>query len=87
MNKTYITHWCWFLDFLLFVGLFLAGAVPLLISISMTLHTDNSETDNSETDSNELALTLLVHMHKEGNMDGRNGVRKRIRQEVNKLEQ
>lgn len=48
----------------------------------MTLHTDNSETD-----SNELALTLLVHTHKEGNMDGRNGVRKRIRQEVNKLEQ
>jgi len=74
VNKTYITHWCWFLDFLLFVGLFLAGAVPLLISISMTLHTDNSETD-----SNELALTLLVHMHKEGN--------KRIRQQVNKLEQ
>ena len=73
MNKTYITNWCWFLDFLLFVGLFLAGAVPLFISISMTLHTDNSETD-----SNELALTLLVHMHKEGNMDGRNGVRKRI---------
>lgn len=82
MNKTYITNWCWFLDFLLFVGLFLAGAVPLLISISMTLHTDNRETD-----SNELVLTLLVHMHKEGNMDGRNGVRKRIRQEVNKLEQ
>ena len=73
MNKTYITNWCWFLDFLLFVGFFLAGAVPLFISISMTLHTDNSETD-----SNELALTLLVHMHKEGNMDGRNGVRKRI---------
>ena len=48
----------------------------------MTLHTDNSETD-----SNELTLTLLVHMHKVGNMDGRNGVRKRIRQEVNKLEQ
>lgn len=82
MNKTYITNWCWFLDFLLFVGLFLAGAVSLLISISMTLHTDNRETD-----SNELVLTLLVHMHKEGNMDGRNGVRKRIRQEVNKLEQ
>lgn len=82
MNKTYITNWCWFLDFLLFVGLFLTGVVPLLISISMTLHTDNRETD-----SNELVLTLLVHMHKEGNMDGRNGVRKRIRQEVNKLEQ
>lgn len=48
----------------------------------MTLHTDNRETD-----SNELVLTLLVHMHKEGNMDGRNGVRKRIMQEVNKLEQ
>lgn len=47
-EKTYITNWCWFLDFLLFMGLFLAGAVLLLVNISMTLHTDNNETDNKE---------------------------------------
>ena len=34
VNKTYIAHWCCFLDFLLFVGLLLAGTVFLLISIS-----------------------------------------------------